>query len=362
MATLQVRKIAEALAKAQGVGQVEEDATIAGCRVVLRSLRPDEYEQIHAECAEKEDLAYLNAYRSEHLARSIVELNGEDLRSVEFVEVDGPDGAPINIERHEFMRDYVLSTWSREAVDVAFRKFNDVVQKADKASAEGVHFDTPDETAEEKYRRLMTEMRDLEGELPMDLALRLLEEAGYTKRVSTQDFEAAQERLKNMVAANEAKTADSTPDPAPQAPPAAAAPAPVARPQAPLRQQPYAGPPVGLPKQEPMPAAAGTTRPASPEDLMRVRQPIHGQPAAAPAVTPARPTGQPPALTRSQQIAMEEGLAVDPSLPDASLAISGGTEIPEVQPRAKIDPNAAAAILDRPPTGGQNRRFRPPPT
>lgn len=339
MATLQLKKIAAALAKAQGVGQVEEDATIAGCRVVLRSLRPDEYEQIHADTAEKEDLAYLNAYRIEHLARSIVELNGEDLRSVDYVEVEGEDGKPINIERHEFLKTYVLGTWGREAVDTAFRKFNDVVQKADKASAEGVHFDTPDETSEDKYRRLLTELRDAEGELPMDLALRLLEEAGYTKRASQQDFDAAEERLRNMATVTEAKIVE------PEAVPPPVEPTPAPRPQAP--------PPSPLPA-----PPAPMSRPASAEELMRVRQPVHGQ-VSTPTPAPTRPTGTPPPLTRSQQIALEEGL--DPSALDGSVTIQGGTEIPEVQPQPKLDAKAASAILDRPPVGGQNRRFRPPP-
>lgn len=364
MATLQLKKIAESLAKAQGVGQVEDDATIAGCHVVFRSLRPDEYEQIHADTAEKEDLAYLNAYRIEHLARSIVELGGQDFRSVEAVEVDGPDDKPIAIEKHEFLRDYVLSTWGREAVDVAFRKFNDVVQKADRTSADGVKFETPDETAEEKYRRLLVELRDVEGELPMDLALRLLEEAGYTKRVTTQDFEAAQERLRNM-APSETTTEETSEEPPPPAPEPVAPPPP--RPQtmraSPAPASPSGRPtPVHVPPSSPVPAMA-TSRPASVEDLMRIRKPVHGQPATpVPTTTPSQ---APQPMTRSQQIAAMEAVE------DPALAVQATTQVAEPppyevepvieQPQTKLDPKAAAAILDRPPVGGVNRRFRPPP-
>jgi len=339
MATLQLKKIAESLARAQGVGQVEDGATIAGCYVVFRSLRPDEYEQVHADTSEREDLEYLNAYRKEHLARSIVEVAGVNFREVDLVEVEDPDGKPISIEKHEFVRDYIISTWSREAIDVAFRKFNDAVAKADRVSAEGVRFDIPDETPDEKYRRLISELREIEGELPMDLALRLLEEAGYTKRVTTQDFEVAQERLRNMAAANESKIEQA------QAAPAKA-PVPEIAPSSTSVNQPSVS--------QPGPKSSATSRPASAEDLMRMRKPIHGQPAVT------APSQNPPPMTRSQQIVATEDQFDGTSVQSRSQE-ADPESIPVLDRQAKLDPSAASAILDRPPVGGVNRRFRPPP-
>jgi hypothetical protein len=262
----------------------------------------------------------------------------------------------IAIEKHEFIRDHILSTWSREAVDVAFRKFNDVIAKADRVAADGVRFDSPDETAEAKYRRLLAEFREVEGELPLDLASRLLEENGYTKKVTAQDFQAAEERLRNMATVQEAKVQEAKVQESDDTLSSQARQAPVTRPQPPPqpRLMPSQPPPASRPASEPV---ASMSRPASPEELMRLRQPVHGQPGQMSPTSTGRSGGS-PSLTRSQQIAMEEGLDMDdPNVP----AVQGGTDIPELQPQLRLDPKAAASILDRPPTGGRNPRFRPPP-
>lgn len=370
MATLQAKKFAAALAKAQGVGQVEEDLTITGCHVVLQSLRPEDYEQIHTETSEKEDLNYLNAYRAEHLARSVVELNGQSLRDTDFVEVENEEVdeatgrmvlKPVLLERHAFVRDYVLSTWSREAIDVGFKKFNDVVAKSERESAKGVQFDAPDETSEEKYRRLLTEVREVEGELPMDLANRVLEENGYTKRITTQDFDVAQERLRNMQAVQESRVAEPQPVAAVEEPWEKIEEAEEEAPPPPMRPRPMSRPPVAAqsPQARPQPApvrpatpspapAAPMSREASPEDVARLRQPIHGQTPAASA--------PPPKLSRSQAIAALEG-----GMDEYGNIVQEDLDDGILRPALKLDPKAAVAIFDQPPAVKMNPRFRPPP-
>lgn len=376
MATLQIKKVKDALNRARGIGLVEDEATIAGCSVVLRSLRPEEYEAIHEDTHEKEDIAYLNAYRAEHLCRSIIQIEDVDFRQVDSVEVEDPEDASktIRIEKHAFIRDYVIATWSREAVDVAFRKFGDVVAKSDQTSSQGVKFDTPDETPEEKYRRIISELKEVEGQLPADFSIKLLEESGYTRRVSAQDFELAEARLSNMGAPRAA--VEEPPQEEPEAhyeepaplppPPVAARPTPTQRPAQALQP-----PTPALPRMPPVVQSAPASRPATAEDLMRLRKPLNQQAPVPQPAPQARATA--PALTRSQLIAQEEeGFEpvldqVDDPQADLQPAISGGTMypedsgIPELRPQPKLDPQGAASVLDRPPVGGRNSRFRPPP-
>jgi hypothetical protein len=160
---IQAKKIAEALKKAQRVGEVEESVTIAGCPIVLRSLTNPEYVAATLAIEGLEDIEYAVAFRIENICRAICEINGESLREVDFVEVEveNPKTGKVEaqvLERHQFVRDYILASWSREAMDVAARKFNDVVEKAEKAASDGIRFDTPDENAEETYRRLETSL------------------------------------------------------------------------------------------------------------------------------------------------------------------------------------------------------------
>ena len=87
MGTLSARTLRESLQKARNIGIVEERLQLFDeCEVVVRNLRPDEYEAIHAECKELEEIAYLYGFQFGHVKRAIVELNGQDLRGVEYVE------------------------------------------------------------------------------------------------------------------------------------------------------------------------------------------------------------------------------------------------------------------------------------
>jgi len=371
MPVLSAQKILESLARARAIGHVEESVTIAGCAITLQSLRPEEYEVIHAESNEKQDLAYLNAYRMEHLCRSIVVLNDLDFHDVTGVEieVEEPDertGAMtkknVVIEKNDFVRDHILSTWSREAVDVCFQKFNDVIAMAERVSSDGVKFETADETSEEKYRRLLSEMKDIEGTIPAELAARLLDDAGLSKKVTSIDMEAAEQRLGKLAAEAAQRDADEPAEAASTAPRRPAYEQPPVQPAAPsitvpngladqIRQKVQASP------------EGSQIRAASPEQLAKMRTPLNQGP-TPPMMEPQQHVGQvpqvarsnqgpPPVYHRSQQIAMEEGIDMP--------AVAGGTEILTLEHQPKLDPKGAMSIIDRPPQGGTNPRFRPPP-
>lgn len=321
MAKLQAKKIAEALRKAQQVGEVEVSFSITGCQVALRSLRPDEYESAMSSIGELEDIAYVQAYKLEHLSRSLAEFNSESLRGVDFVEIeieetDNTTGRttlkPVTLERHQFVKDHILATWSREAIDVAFRKFNDVVKKAEDTATENVKFEVPDETEDDKYRRLLGEAKAVEPAVPLELATKIRDEFGYLLK---SEWTSADEKLAQVQVTSEGSRVVPEAEMAPL-------------PDVPSR-------PVGPALQAPSNSAF--LRPGV-------------------VVSPPAPSPEPASLRRSSEIEAAEALP-------GELGVSPQTAYnphAEQRPQAR-NPEEAKAILDLPPTGGINPRFRPPP-
>jgi hypothetical protein len=391
MATLQATKIREALQKAKHVGRVEEAVIIDGCSLVLQNLTTDDYNAIGAELEGLEDVEYLHAFQQAHVARSIVELGDQDLRNVDFVEDEvpagkvllsaslpkalaeellkkiqasggegsiSPDGEArlVRLERYEWIRSRILSGWGREALTVAWRKFAEVLASADEKAKNGIQFKIPDESSEERYRRLLGEMKEVEEDLPSELVQTILDEAGYMSKSSKEELEAAEQKLRNMASSQE--------EPEKEAPPP-----PVQKPQA--AQKPQAE------------AAAPTQAGPDPQELMRRRQPLNRQAVAPPVPQTQTKTRVQPAgeaapvpeqlrraaqannaiLGRAAQIAALEG-AVDPSLTaePSPPRIPRSEEVAELAQRAsEVDGQRVAGITDQPPVVGINPRFRPPP-
>jgi hypothetical protein len=368
---LQAKKITDALQKAQRVGEVEERFTITGCEVVLRNLLPEEFEAIIGEFEELEDLAYVNAFKKGHLCRSLIELNGESLREYDFVEVDIEEVDPvtkvatpktINLERYKFVLDYVLSTWSREAIDVAYRKFLDLTSKSESEAAKGVDFILPDETADEKFRRILVEVKELEGQIPFELAKRILDEVGYVAKSSKEELENVEQVLSKVAAevdapmAPEAPQSVVTPAPALVAPPSQGTDLKsVLQSRVPLNQRSVA---------VPVAATAPVHQPSPETDLI---------PAVVGAVpTPRMIPGQsipvsPAAMKRAQEIGSLEGMgSVDmPAITGGSHYLEAtrlGDGVPTLDTHEQgVDQTGIASILNKPPSGGINPRYRPPP-
>lgn len=369
MAKLQAKRITEALKKAQRVGEVEEQFTIAGCNVVLRSLTNEEYEAVNKVSNELEELEYIDSFKKEHICRSICELNGESLREYDFVEVEVEEPDPrspglmvkktVNLEKPTFVLNYVLATWSREAIDTTFRKFNDVVAKSERAAVEGVEFTIPDETPEEKFRRLVLEAKELEGQVPFELVTRILNEVGYVSKASQEELEAVQDRLAQV-----------------------AVDMPVEEP-VPTLQEALGSIPEPAPKHQPRdiaePVLARQSRPQlpvdsnqpDPEALMRSRTPLNQVAIPTPtlAVQPppamqARPVipASPGVLRKAREIEQLEGV-VNPDLDRPT--IEGGTRMTEGIPElseniSRVNPQEAERIFDQLPVAGINPRYRAP--
>jgi hypothetical protein len=401
MATsLQATKVLEALEKAKRVGKVEEAVVIDGCSFVFQNLSPAAYDSIHEETKDLDEVQYLHAYQIGHVCRSIVEIQGEDLRDVDFIEdtipsgsyglvayvsskkvgeklaedikkaggkatVIPPDGEArtIKLERHEWIKDNLLSSWGREAITVAWRKFADVLIMADEKAKKGIQFKVPDESAEDRLRRLVGELKEVEDDLPAELVRAILDDAGYQSKSTTAELQAANEKLQRVAEAQKpaeppqppvGDAGTPKPEKAVEGPPEAPREAPEVDPMAlmqrrkPLNQQATQVP---IPKAGPTSPAVRPSR--VPDQIRR----------AAEANAASLQPDSPPINSRAAQIAALEAQAGLPVADEPALPKPPVGEVAELSRKERgIDGESLRAIVDRPPVAGINPRFRPPGT
>jgi hypothetical protein len=370
MGTLSARNLTEALSHARNIGLVEESFVLGDISVVVRNLRPDQYDSIFKECQGLADVEYLNAWQMGHVTRAICEINGLDLRDVTVVEDEEPDPKRqgqmrvVKQELHTWLRKQVLSTWSRESIYICYRKVADAIEAGEKKAQDGVAFRIPDESPEDKYRRLLGELKEVEEEVPEKILDAVLRENGMMRRSTQEEIDAAAAKLAQV----DVEPMAANPDPV------------VPEPSRPSPEPVRTSEP-----EQPTPEPRRTAGPPSPDrmaQLLRNRvpmnqgvssetvQPVQQEQVPPLYVEPTRPA--PPAhavpqtaLTgRSAEAAALEGgldaLLADMANPPVNLQPQ--TQRPEVRvgSNPKLDPQAAQAILDAPPVGGINPRFRPP--
>jgi len=233
MATISSKRIKSVLDKVRRVGRVEDTVTVSGCDLTLQNLSPKEFEDALQEIEGLEDIAYAHAFQVSQISRAIVSIDGCDLREGDFVEDEVPnqfvvsallptepaaielaerlqkEGIPVasvapegsklvKLERHRWLQDNVLKDWGRETLVVVWRKFTELLVKAEDKAKNGVTFLVPDETAEDHYRRLLNELKETEEDLPAELINKLLGDAGLLQRSTVEELEAANERVAKL--------------------------------------------------------------------------------------------------------------------------------------------------------------------
>jgi len=325
MGTLNARNLTQALSQARNVGLVEESFVVDGMSVVVRNLRPDQYDSIFKECQGLSEVEYLNAWQMSHVTRAICEINGIDFRDVSFVEEEEPDPKrpnqtrTVKVELHTWLYKNLVSTWTREIVYICYRKVADAIESGETKAQEGVTFRVSDETAEDKYRRLMGDLKEVEKDVPPKVLDTILRENGLLRRATTDELENVNTKFAALKeAVNEQPTAVV---------------------ETPAVQPAVAQPVVEAPLVEP-------TRPTGPPsadriaELLRNRTPMN-QP-INPILAEERPTPPPPS--------------------SGAVNLNPQNRTPEIvlgsTPKASaVDPQT---VLDAPPVGGINPRFRPP--
>lgn len=336
MSIVKAGRLQAVLEKARNAGHAEETACIAGLNLVFRSLQPQDYNAILKELEDVAEASYPICYQLEHVCRSIVQIDEESLRDVKFIEMEGPPGGqPVKVERHQWVRDYVVSTWSKEMMTVAFRKVMDAIKGAEERTLAGVQFRVADETDEEKFRRLIGELKETGEELPDDLREAILKEEGLLGAVTESELEDLEARSKAWSREDhpdpEASTLDvpsAEPVPVPEPAPAPRAPQQLVEAQT-----------------QPVPAAR------VPMNLTPIRDPVPVNTAEQGVVMANRRPGAPPpdqvhTLSRSERVAALED---DPNLGF-------------LRREAQVEPEQAQRIIDRPPAAGVNPKYVNPHT
>lgn len=388
MAVLQLARIQEALAKARQVGRLTDSFSILGCDLVIQTLNPEDHEGVFEDTKGLDDVEYYNAYQLGGISRSIIEINGVDLRDTDFIEAEVPEDhrvvsvvvsadmaqqvvkaleesglqplvssveneepQTVRLERHVWLKEYVLKNWGREALNVAWRKLAELMVESEQKAKEGVQFRIPDESPEDKYRRLLGELQEIEDEMPDELVASVLESQGYLKGTSAQEKEAIKERARKFAEEQSHNQAAAVPE----------------EPQE----------EVSLPSVE---QSASEEKPASdpslPAQRMQKRQPLN-RVAVAPKVPqesvprmarqPVDPEIKRTAInmrsSRSEQIAQLEGqlglVPTEVNSEDLPVAPVAPEEVAEIRPLEKIDPKAITKLVDAPPKAGINPRYRP---
>ncbi len=348
MSIIDSKKLNQALARAKNIGVVELSCTISGCDLVFRSLRSEDYTAALQDCDGLPEEAYIPRYQKGHIARAIVEVNGVDLRTTQFVTVDEPDKVTggtkkVKLELHKYLTDQMLNTWGKEAVDVAFRKLGEVLELAERRAKEGVTFIAPDETGEEKYRRLLLETRAAEKDLPMTLLDKILEEQGLMRTSTADEIKRVMSRTDQLAREQEAKDAPKPPE------------VDVVEPEEPAE-------PEAADEGSPPPEVVQTppARPRAPvaDPHVTLQQAIAAR--RPPEVKSEQNGEAKPSPTRAAQIAALEGSEDSPA--DVASAVylqEGSDDVVEIR-QVPIDPDAVSLIVDNPPVVGINPRFRPP--
>ncbi len=386
MATLKSKKLQEALKKARNLGRAEEAVTVDECSLVLRSLTPKDYEDSGRETEELDGIEFYQAYQMSHVCRSIVEIEGVDLRDVDFIEEDVPSGQYLLnaacgkgkaeeaqkalaglgitltvvppdasegmrttlVERHEWVRQRAAS-WSREAIGVLYRKFMDVVAEGDRRAREKVEFRTPDETDEDKFRRLLGELKELSAQIPQDLSKRIMEDAGYMAKATQAELDEVDRRAREF-AAEQAQLKEE------EAQPPQAAPAPFTPPRVELQEEPLPSPPPAPPQQDLQHELMERLRNRVPMNRTAMQAPV---PSSVAAGVPQQIQSAIAESGRANQIAALEG-NLDPNLvAHEPQPYPTQREVPELSRNIpQVDGKGVKGIIDRPPSVGINPRFQ----
>jgi hypothetical protein len=120
------------------IGKGEKVVDVAGVSVTIRNLTPLEESEVQKalpkmEGDEATPLDFVDVFRRETLARSIVQVGDLDLRGLEYVETGEtlPNGKPIKVSKTEaLMR--MISTWSRPVFTKLFEQYGLLLEEVEK--------------------------------------------------------------------------------------------------------------------------------------------------------------------------------------------------------------------------------------
>jgi len=354
--TLQVEQLKSVLERAKNTGICEEAVTVSGLSLVVRSLPPEAYNDIYAEleaCAEGSE--YMHGHQIEHVCRAICEIEGEDLRDVEYIEVEkeNPDTHElemVKVPRHEWLKDNLMATWSREVIHTLYRKFMDAVNQATEEATKGIVFRVETETAEEKFRRLLGEAVLAGDDIPDDMREAILKEHDLLSATSEEELAKFNEDAKKFLAEqrtkmglDEREAPKTTPAPPPSEPPPSTVPIEdLMASRTPMNQE-----------------AVQERTPITPETRVEVANKRPPLPAGIEVVDLGKKGAERAAqFAALEEAAASDGLALDEGVsPNQVYQIHQGGHVLEKRTQQGVK---SPLVIDKKPTGGINKKYNPP--
>ena len=137
------------------IGVVEETFDMKGTPITMRPLKPLQETEVQRWAgqvmtdSENEDQAtgveYLDRFKIGCLSYAIVSVGELDLRQSDVIETGKtlPNGTAVKVPKHKGMRE-ILMTWTRPVIDSCFRKFGEMMERAEIEVEKSVKFDPVD--------------------------------------------------------------------------------------------------------------------------------------------------------------------------------------------------------------------------
>jgi len=196
-----LKALERSLAKIEEVGRDELAFEANGVSVVLRALLPEEEEITDAyarlaytrplsdfdlpeeeseEGSEEEDpititrhRIWLDRLRQATLGFVIIELDGQDLRNLRYLDTGETDqnGNPVSVLKHEALRELV-ARWSRPVLTQMFGAYSELMDRVNLRASRLVQFKPADIEVELKRLRMRTEELERHKKMSIDPSLR----------------------------------------------------------------------------------------------------------------------------------------------------------------------------------------------
>lgn len=168
---LRLDQLNKLLAPLSQIGKGEKIVDVAGTSVTLRNLTPLEESEVQKEAPDLNEektspLDYVDGFRLQTLARSIVQIGEVDFRNEQFIETGDvlPNGLPVKITKTEALLN-ILKGWSRPVWTKLFEQYGvlleEVEDKLDKS------LEVNKETLEEKKQNLESRLLEVNRQIEL---------------------------------------------------------------------------------------------------------------------------------------------------------------------------------------------------
>jgi len=178
--SISLQALESALSAIAEISHSEGSFKVGSTNLTVRTLSPEEEHEVQkyasqawSESAEGEEsegnegnevLAYVDRFRIDTISRALVAIDAVDLRDVQYIETgeELPNGKPVKLPKHLALRGAVQK-WGGPMRIAVFKKYAEVVRKAENQAEDAVEFEPSDLEAE--IERLESRLKDLKQEL-----------------------------------------------------------------------------------------------------------------------------------------------------------------------------------------------------